>query len=272
MREVKYLNKKLYYLKVSLDLHWGFLVRKTLASKTRETFIIPPPTTFIGALAYGYARLKNLPEEQDELSTGEIIREKTLSVNVKVNTPIIHYSDINRIWWYREREQMAKTDAVAIGKTYKGLKGTTEKKPDIDVIYVFKDHVKLEEINQLRLAAYSMVRLGGSHGLVSVRQVLDGIAEPLDTACEKTGYSFWADLSVKPLPAKILKQLVVDPAKNPLGNYVNALYREQAYPFRVDTLKQEEIEVEVDRSRASFYRVGGALVIVEHQIDNRIAI
>ncbi|MEM4977369.1 MAG: type I-A CRISPR-associated protein Cas5a [Desulfurococcaceae archaeon] len=256
-------RETLRYLRVSLDLHWGFSVRKTIASKTRETFIIPPPTTFIGALAYGYARLNHLPEEQDTLSAGEIIRRKVLSVNVKVNTPMIHYSDINRIWWYKKRERIAKTDAVAIGKAYKGLKEAIREEPDIDAIYIFGNHVESGEMKQLVLAAYSIVRLGGSHGLVSVRRVSEGVVEPLEIIRGKTGHSFWADLSRKPISTKILRQLVVDPVKNPIGSYADAVCREQVYPFRVDTLKPEEIEVEVDQSKASFYKVEGELVIAE---------
>ncbi|MDW8011331.1 MAG: CRISPR-associated protein Cas5, partial [Sulfolobales archaeon] len=38
------------YIKVDLDIVWGFSVRKYVASKSRESYLLPPPTTLIGAL------------------------------------------------------------------------------------------------------------------------------------------------------------------------------------------------------------------------------
>lgn len=261
----------LRYLRVGIDLHWGASVRKYSSSKTRESYVVPPPTTLIGALSYGYARYVGLPEEHTErgsagrmefYSSAEVVRRKILSVNVKVNSPFVQHSDLVRIWWYRERERAAKTDAVAVGRSYKGLKHERGA-PDLDVVYFLKEDAAEEvELKRLIVSGCSIVRLGGSHGLASVRRVSWGLARPLAHTRGKTGFSFWADLSRLPIPVNVLRQLVVDPAKAPVGDYSEDGYREHVYPLRVDTLKPESIEVEVE-GRARLYEVEGELVVVE---------
>lgn len=260
------------YIRVGIDLHWGVSVRKHFFSKTRETYLVPPPTTLIGALSYGYSRYVNKPEEMaQEASTGktdfyssaELVRRKVISVNVRVNTPFIGFSDVVKIWWFREREKAAKTDAVAVGKSYKGLKNDLNT-PDLDVVYFLnKETANKDELKQLVVSSYSIIRLGGSHGLASVRRVSWGEAKPLDIKKGETAFSFWADLSKTPIPTNVLRQLVIDPAKTPAGDYSKAKYREQIYPLRIDTLKLEPVEVEVV-DRARLYEVEGELVVVEH--------
>lgn len=258
-------SKPLHYLRVGVDLSWGLSIRKYIFSKSRESYLIPPPTTFIGALAYGYARFMWLPEETADgesfYSSAELIRKKIHSVNVKVNIPLIHYSDLNRIWWYKERERVAKTDAAALGKTYKGLKYSINM-PDFDVVYFLEENTEDSEVRLLTIAGHSIVRLGGSYSLACVRYVLWGIAKPLKATLGRTSFSFWADLSRISISSNILRQLVVDPSKTPIGDYSSAEYREHVYPLRIDILKPLQVEVETTDS-AQLYDVDGEIVVVE---------
>lgn len=250
------------YIKVDLDLAWGFSVRKYVASKSRESYLLPPPTTLIGALSYGYAMLRKLPEEINGASSGEVIRNMIRSVNIKVNAQLIQYSDLSRIWWYREREKVAKIDAVSVGKIFRGATKAAKDLPDMEVVYFLKDSVEDSEAKRLMMACHSIVRVGSSHGLVSVRKVSGGTAIPVHQVTGRTNYSFWADL-VKQVAQSALIQLVVDPSKSSMGDYTNAAYREHVYPFRLDTLSPEPLDVEIDQSRAVLYDVGGELVVVE---------
>lgn len=265
LKGVILIRKPLRYLRVKVDLSWGSSVRRYIFSKARESYLIPPPTTLIGALAYGYTRYRSLPEETAEgenlYSSAELVRKKIHSVNVKVNVPFIHYSDLNRIWWYKEREKTVKTDVVALGKTYKGFRCYANT-PDLDIVYILKENIEDNEVKLLTIAGYAIIRLGGSYSLASVRYVSWGMAKPIEFTIGRTSFSFWADLSSTPIPSNILRQLVVDPSKTPIGNYSNAEYREHVYPLRIDTLKPLQVDIEITDS-SQLYDVEGEVVVVE---------
>ncbi len=148
----------LFFVKIHVDLHWGFASRRTVLSKSKDSFLIPPPTTFIGALAYGHAKLFNGPEELDSVSYAEKVRENLASVNVKVNAPLQEYSDLSRIWWYRVREKVVKFDAVALGKVIKGI----SEPPSFTVTYLFNDDGirSLGGEKAIITSALSMIRIG----------------------------------------------------------------------------------------------------------------
>jgi len=249
-----------FYIRTSLVFHWGHSSRKYVSSKTRESYLVPPPTTLIGALSYGYARVRGLPEESGGVGTAELIRENTLSVNVRVFSPIFHYADLARVWWFRERERLAKTDAVAIGKSYVGVKHG--RGPDLEVVYVFRKDLKLEK-RHLVEAAYSIVRVGGSRGLVSVIEVDYGEASELDVRTVRTGFSTWSDLvdlGATGLP--LLRELVVDYRRARVGDYTGAPLREHVFMYRTDILKPVEVEVTL-RVGALPLVAGDEVVVVE---------
>jgi CRISPR-associated protein Cas5a/b/c len=249
-----------FYIRVLLVFHWGHSSRKYVSSKTRESYLVPPPTTLIGALSYGYARVRGLPEESGSVSTAELIRENTLSVNARVLSPLFHYADLTRVWWFRERESMAKTDAVAVGKTYTGVKDGGS--VDLEVVYIFRKDLKLEKRHLLE-AAYSIIRVGGSRGLVSVVEVDYGEASELNVGAARTGFSTWSDLvDLGGIGLPLLRELVVDYRRVKVGDYTNAPLREHVYMYRTDTLKPVEVEV-VLKAGALPLLVGDEVVVVE---------
>jgi len=249
-----------FYIKASLVFHWGHSSRKYVSSKTRESYLVPPPTTLIGALSYGYARVRGLPEESGGVSTAELVRENILSVNTKVLSPIFHHADLTRVWWFRERERLAKTDAVAVGKTYVGAKRGRD--PNLEVVYVFRKDLKLEK-RYLVEAAYSIVRVGGSRGLVSVVEVDYGETSELNVRTVRTGFSTWSDLvdlGVTGLP--LLRELVVDYRQAMVGDYTSAPLREHVYMYRTDVLKPVEVALRAGAGALPL-AVGGEVVVVE---------
>jgi len=248
----------LHYVKISMRLTWGFTVKNLISSKTRESYIIPPPTTLIGALAYGYTKLKGIPEEEAGLSSAERVRKLILSVHERMVAPVIHYADLSRIWWYYGRDRKASFDAVAIGKVYKGI---SRGKSDFEAIYVVGDSDKARDV---ALAAHSIVRIGGSHGLVSVEDVEVG-----SLSCSKTDstistrYSFWEDLVNDYLPEGILVQEVVDYRKAQVGSYAGSNLRRRVYPYSKTLMKPVEVSVEIDPSKAVACKAGEEVLVVE---------
>ena len=259
-------GEKRFFIKTGLIIHWGFSSRKYVTSKTRESYLIPPPTTLIGALSYGLALIKKIPEEKDDRSSADLIREKILSVNTKINSPFVSYSDLSRILWFREREKSIKFDAVAIGKTYKGVSEDTKNIGDIEVIYLFKD-LGEDERKDLFLASLSISRVGGSYGVVSVAYSEYGYAEKIsrdevNKYC--VNYSTWSDLvEVENKDVPYLKELVIDYRRSVIGDYTSAVFREHLYFYRTDLLRPECSKVKLISDKASIYRVNGEMIIVE---------
>ncbi len=255
---------KFFYIKVGLNTHWGYSFRRTIFSKTRDSYLLPPPTTLIGALAYGLAKIKGLPEEvlikgvKDWASSSELLREELTSVHVRVNSPLHHHSDLSRIWWFRKRERRSKFDAVALGKVYTSLSYSNE--PHLDIIYIFNESTK-DKIKELIAATYSITRLGCKEAIVSVKNVNYGYAEVISDESVSTSYSFWLDL-VDTLEGDVVIQEVIDYRVNPLGNYLRATYGRYVYPYNQLLKKPSIVKVKLRREVAKALKVGSEVVII----------
>lgn len=250
----------LFFTKVYVDLHWGFASRYIILSKSRESFLIPPPTTLIGALAYSHAKLLHMPEELASLSYAENIRKNIVSVNVKVNSPLQSYSDLSKIWWYKKRERTPKFDAVATGKVVKGV----AEAPSFTVVYLF-NYEGLRNLGGERsvvTSSLSIARIGGREGLASVKKLEFGQAKQLESKRTSTNYSFWHDLAGK-LIGNYYAQRVVDYRKVSIGDYSGAPTRLHVYPYDVKERCATTVEVEIEEGDAVIYDVGGESVIVE---------
>ncbi len=53
------------FLYSTLQLHWGFIVRQAGASAAQSAYIVPPPTTIVGAFASPLARILEIPDAID---------------------------------------------------------------------------------------------------------------------------------------------------------------------------------------------------------------
>jgi len=254
---------RFFYIKVGLSTHWGYSFKRTLFSKTRDSYLLPPPTALIGALAYGLARVKDISEEilsnGGWISSSNIVRDFIRSVNIKVNAPLHHHSDLAKIWWYRARERRVKFDAVATGKVYIPAINNL---PSIEAIYVI-DELKLRDIRKedLLLAAYSIVRLGSKESLTSVMSVSYGEAKELSEREVTTSYSFWYDL-VESIDGDVITQYVVDPNQNIIGDYARAKYRQLVYPYSRSLKKLSEVKVKVN-DKAKVLNIDGEVIIIE---------
>lgn len=257
-----------FFIKVKLCPHWGFAFRKTIFSKTRDSFLLPPPTTAIGALAYGLTRISKVPEEisskgKESISSADKLRELVHSVNIKVNTPLHHYSDLGRIWWYRERESRAKFDAVALGKVYALSKKSVIS--SLEIVYMFnEDALKRSEFKKEELiaAAYSIARLGSKESITNVINVNYGKALELKEREVRTPYSFWLDL-VKVSEGQIIIQNVVDFKRSCIGDYSKANLRLHAYPYNVMLKRLSVAKVKLN-SNAKALRINNEVVVIEH--------
>ncbi|MCX8205186.1 MAG: type I-A CRISPR-associated protein Cas5a [Candidatus Nezhaarchaeota archaeon] len=251
---------QLFFVKVHLDLHWGFASRHAPWSKSKDAFLIPPPTTFIGALAYGHARLFKRPEELDFVSYAEKVRENVASINISVASPLWAYSDLSRIWWYRRRERAVKFDAVALGKVVKG----PVEAPSFTVVYLLSERgvKELGGEGPLVASAASIVRIGSKESIASVREVSYGHAELLSETRGATHYSLWRDLAEE-VSGTYYAQDVVDYRKASIGDYFAAPKRLHIYPYDVEKGRRALINVKVKNGRAAMYDVAGELVVVE---------
>ena len=250
-------NSRFFYIKTHLNLHWGFSTRKILFSKTRDSYLIPPPTTLIGVLAYGLARIRKYPEEGDGgLSTADYLRKYVKSVNVRVNTALHHYSDLSRIWWYRKREKKTKFDAVALGKVY-----THCNDPALTVTYILVGEAE-NELKDLLLASYSISRVGVKEGITSVSKVEYGVAEVVSSNEAEISYSFWHDLA-EIIEGDYMTQSVIDFMRTPIGDYSRAAYRVQAYPYNPITKEPTRVRVRVRAQKALILKTGNEVVITD---------
>jgi len=250
----------LFFVKVCMDLHWGFASRYAQWSKSKDSFLIPPLTTFIGALAYGHARLFSRPEELDSVSYAEKIRENLTSVNVKVTSPLWLYSDLSKIWWYRYREKSAKPDAVALGKVVKG----SLEAPSFTVVYSLNEKgvEALGGEKALVASAASITRVGSKEGIASVREVSHGCTKPLNTAHGTTSYSLWKDLAEE-VSGTFYTQRIVDYRVASIGDYSKAPARLHLYPYDAKEGRGTSIDVRIRSDRAAIYNVEGELVVIE---------
>ena len=176
-------------LRADLEFMWGHASRQFALSKSPPSFIYPPPTTLLGALAASIARRMDLGES----SGRELMRKissKLLAVSVKpLNFVPIRYQDVNRIVavkvtggiHYPSPDRLAGSfDAPARGKT--AFVSVEDGPPTLRVFFVFEDlnfgDFQLEEKD-----LWHIRRVGAKEALVSTVDV-----EIVDVKAEKGSF------------------------------------------------------------------------------------
>jgi len=249
----------LFFLKIKFRYHWGYTVFKGGPSKSRTSYLLPPPTTIIGALAYGLRRTMKLPEEENEFSGAESLRRATVSVNIRVNGALSEFMDVSKIWWFREREKKMKFDAVALGKVYA---------PSAigEAIIVF-DKTSLKEIvgenflEKLVTSAYSVSRVGSRESIVNVENVSYGEPEKLDVSGEvETKHSFWRECAEKIVGDRV-ESKVIDFRATPIGDYLKPKWGIMVYPYSSAKKKPSTLKVKPS-ANTLILNVGGDVVLV----------
>lgn len=248
---------RLPYVRAQISLHWGFSVRPSLITKSKPSSLFPPPTTFIGALGYGLARLRGLPEEtlSNDLfvSIAEAVRSRLQSVNVRALGPFTSYSDLTRVWWRDVRRKQVKFDAVALGKTY----GASS---SFDVVFLFKPRISEDEMKNFVAAACGVVRIGSREGIACVDEVSFGFADPLTEKEVETRFSFSLE-DARLLRGEYVMISSADYLLSSIGDYSRAHKAVYVYPYHAEELRPTAVFASV-RDGASAYQVDDEVVIV----------
>lgn len=163
--------------------HWGFSIRVVTESAGALSYHVPPPSTLMGALAYGLSIDKTYPEviienertiESSVTKLKDVVKWATFAfANGSSKMGAVRYSDFIksfRLPYQRGTRHEQKEfwyGISASGKVYAG--GMSFK------ILYFLSTKGLEEnkINDLELlkAAYSIVRLGSKESIISITGV-----------------------------------------------------------------------------------------------------
>jgi CRISPR-associated protein Cas5a/b/c len=177
--------------------HWGFSVRIITESAGAQYYLYPPPSTLIGALAYGINILKDFPE----CTISNSGKQRTSRKELKIMSSAVLLHDI--VKWVA----FAFSDELSVGKRSAAIgyadfirsfrllyqRGARHVWEQSDMWYGVNAHGKvyacgtgfkilylLDEnrtarlgINEQKLlmAAYSIVRLGAHESLVSINNV-----------------------------------------------------------------------------------------------------
>ncbi len=248
----------MYYLKITLKPHWGFLINYFGFTKSRPAIRIIPPTTLIGALAYGLNLGKG--EVYNGYSAAEKIRRIFKGVHLKADTPLLEYNDLNRVIFYKVREKKIVSDAVAIGKIYTAPLGY------LKLVYLIDENeagkvLGEKWLNELIVSAWSICRIGARESIVSVVNVEASKAEVIDDEIVKTSFYFPLRVSdERYLKGKFMIFNVVDWTSYPIGDYTLAPKTPVVFPYDETCMKCSEVETRLKKGFKAV-NVGGDLVI-----------
>ncbi|MEM3449287.1 MAG: hypothetical protein QXU11_12250 [Thermoproteota archaeon] len=248
------------YLKIDCLLHWGWRLNLVPFSKSRPPLRVLPPTTLIGALAFPLNRALVLPETYEESSGAEWLRQLLKYVGYRIDSPLIEYSDLSKISFYYRGK--AKTDAVAVGKTY----SLSSSRPyEVALCYIIdepkaRSMLKGENMEkELLKAACSIMRLGSRESTAIPFKVSSGKAKLLDLKCGETGFSFLKRM-VTSVEGNYIMSQVVDWERAKIGDYKNAGFDMLIVPYDAAKYASGKVRVELADEYA-FYDVDGELVI-----------
>jgi len=180
--------EELQALKVTGEFHWGYSIRAVSESAAAHPYMVPPPSTLIGALSYGLTRVRGLSEctniegklASRTLEAYSIVSWATFGLQDerKEMAIVAHgYSDPVRLFRlpYQRgaRHEWAQRDmwfgVAAHGKTYYPTGG-------FKILYLIRKR-EAEEIlggdyqEILLRSCASICRLGSREGLVSIESV-----------------------------------------------------------------------------------------------------
>lgn len=188
------------------EFDWGFQARIVGLSKTSPSFLYPPPTTFLGAMAEAVAKSNEIGESRARELMAKL-NENLCAIGWRaLNCIPLKYSDINRILavkitagtLYPYPEDLGRSfDSPARGKTI--LSSFDEKAPTIRWFLVFKEpKIRLDskEIEICEDLFWKVHRIGSKESRVSAVEV-EEVAVQTSKGLVQTSYSFPVDLGVK---------------------------------------------------------------------------
>ncbi|MHC1637483.1 MAG: type I-A CRISPR-associated protein Cas5a [Candidatus Nezhaarchaeales archaeon] len=158
--------------------HWGFSIRMVSESAAANPYPIPPPSTLIGALAYGYATTKREPEchEKGSFSTAAKVFDYVLwaSFALKWSNGQCLTSCTDMIRMFSLIYQRGERHEWKYHDMWFGVRGhgkTYYPNGAFAAIYLLKDEAVKMLFNHeesLLKAAYSITRIGSKESLTSI--------------------------------------------------------------------------------------------------------
>ncbi|MEM2173315.1 MAG: hypothetical protein QXS66_08805 [Thermoproteota archaeon] len=251
------------YLKIDCIPHWGWRLNLIPFSKSRPPLRVLPPTTLIGALALPLNRILAFPETYKEFSSAERFRQALKYVGYKLDSPLVEYFDLSRISFYYRGK--AKTDAVAVGKTYLLSYPCTEGSYKITLCFIINESKfssLLENRNtkkELLRAACSIIRLGSRESTFTPMNVSMGEAKLLNSKQGETSFSFLRRMTTSVKGSYIMSQ-VIDWEYTEIGDYKNASFDMLIVPYNATKHTSEKVYVEL-ADKYVFYDVDGEIVV-----------
>lgn len=165
-----------------VEFMWGFQAGIAGMSKSPASFLLPPPTTILGAIAEAYARRKGFSECRSYVTMCELAKDLLVLTYKFLNAIPISYQDLNKIiavkytsgiYYPSPQDPYGSFDAPARGKT---ILSTIEDggPPTLRIFTVFKDSsdITADDLWKIR-------RIGTKESLVSVINVIEREPEVL---------------------------------------------------------------------------------------------
>lgn len=161
--------KELYAVFVEASVFSPISVFTPYATTSANTYLLPPPTTLVGALAYAYKRSLNDFKElaEDGTSPAAEMLEKVLYASAGTDEPYAIVKSIERVYQhiYLRKEHWSKADmAYTVG----ARSAVIARK--LYVFYILADKT-------IAKYSYGIIRIGRKEALVAVNDV---VVEPLE--------------------------------------------------------------------------------------------
>lgn len=245
------------------EFDWGFQARIVGLSKTSPSFLYPPPTTFLGALAEVAAKKRNIGESK-AMDLIAKLSENLCAIGWKaLNCVPLKYSDINRIIAVKITSGILYPNPVDLGKSFDSpARGKTilspldEEAPTVRWFLVFKEpkiRINGKEVEICEDLFWKIHRIGSKESRVSAVEVKK-VSVKAKKGIIDTSYSFPTDFGIKELGwvrAKWDFEIYMNPFyphKDPISSYLSG---KGAIPFRVpivvNPLSLPEFRLEVDK-------------------------
>ncbi|MCD6380701.1 MAG: type I-A CRISPR-associated protein Cas5 [Candidatus Odinarchaeota archaeon] len=220
---------KLMALSVNVGIFWGYASREVPMSKSRRCFIVPPPTTLIGALSYPLACMRRMPEiilENGEFkSTSSVLRRAVVSAHLKYDASLVRRADLEKVYFRYLKKDIVQTDAIAIERVYSYPR--SEQYPKMTLLYLIDEKVAEEIMGErwdrvILASAWGIMRIGQKEGLVSTLNVGFHEVEPIEMEEGKgwieTRYYFPSE-AVENLEGSFMLARFVDHKESEISSY-----------------------------------------------------
>jgi len=253
---------------VDVEFIWGFQCRIAGLSKTSPSFLYPPPTTFLGALAESIAKREAIGEEKGKQLISALCKN-LLALGVRpLNAIPVKYEDLNRIiavkitggkYYPRVDNLIASFDSPARGKTI--LSSIDGEPPRLRFFIVVKSTMPEIDNEKIEITSehfWSIHRIGSKESRISVINVeeISDLETKINTRII-TNYSFPLFSSIRPMRPIQIKwnaEVYIDPFKIEEYKPLEYVKGKKLLPFMVPILVRSPPEyiVELKKDAQAF--------------------